>query len=795
VPPDNPFVGVAAFNGANVNVSSLRTEFWAVGLRNPWRMSFDPLTGRLWCGDVGQGTREEIDVIVRGGNYGWNYREGTVAGPRGNPPAGVSFIAPIWDYPNPAQGSSVTGGIVYRGSRYPALSGHYVFADFVSGRIWALDPDGENPVAANRVQLLATDGGISSFGLDPSTGEILLCDLSEGAIKRLVVTSATGGTPFPAALSATGAFTDLATLAPAPGVVAYEPNVSFWSDHAKKSRWFALPQVTGTFGFTRDGPWTLPTGAVWVKHFDLELTRGNPATSRRVETRFLVKTDSGAYGLTYRWNDAQTDAILVPEEGADAAFAVVDNGVAQTQTWHFPSRAECLACHTPAGGHALTFNTRQLNREHLFPGGPANTIAALAGAGYLDTRAPPPAASLPALASATDGQASLESRARAYLDVNCAQCHQPGGTALGSWDARASIPLSLTRIINGALVENGGDAANRVVVPGDPAHSRILQRMAVRGAGQMPPIGTTIRDAAGERLLDAWISALDDPLPLQPPGRIINLAARAMAGSGADAVIAGFVIAPGANKTVLVRGVGPALASPPFNIDGPLLDPLLTLFGPDSATRVAATNDDWTAGNAPTFAATGAFPLPTGSRDAALVMQLAPGAYTAHVAGAGGATGIALVEIYDADAAPAGAPLAAGLINTAVRARVGSGANILIPGIVVSAGADRTLLIRAVGPGLAAPPFNVPDALGSPVVALYIGAQAVAANTGWGTAVNAAEIRETARALGAFPLAEGSRDSALLVTLPAGAFTLQVSGANNTTGVALVEVYEAPGTR
>jgi uncharacterized repeat protein (TIGR03806 family) len=788
VPADNPFVGATVFNGAPVNAGAVRTEFWATGLRNPWRMSFDPATGMLWCGDVGQGTREEIDVIVRGGNYGWNYREGTIGGPRGNPPAGVSFVPPVWDYPNPAQGSSVTGGIVYRGARYPALVGQYLFADFVSGRIWSLRPDGTNPVPAANVQLLTTDGGISSFGINPSTGDILLCDLTENAIKRLVAVDPTGGAALPALLSGTGAFADVFTLTPAAGVVPYEPNVSFWSDHAKKRRWLALPDATSTFGFAADGPWMIPTGAVFVKHFDLELTRGDPSTARRVETRFLVKTASGSYGLTYRWNDSQTDAALVPDEGADQSFTVVENGVARTQTWHFPSRAECLTCHTPAGGHALSFNTRQLNREQTFAGGTANIISALAQAGYLNPSNPPAPETLPALAAMDAPGATLEHRARSYLDVNCAHCHQPEGSALGAWDARASTPLSLSSLVNGALVNNGGDIANRVLVPGNPPHSRILQRMSIRGPGQMPPIATTERDLAGETLIRNWIMALAEPSSPQPPSRIINLAARAQAGA-ADALIAGFVIPPGASKSVLIRAIGPALAAAPFNLAGTLPDPVLTLLGPDSTTRVAAANDNWNAGDAAAFAAAGAFALPPASRDAALIATLSPGSYTAQVGGAGSGSGVALVEIYDLDPAGGGGGR---LVNTAVRAQVGTGANVLIPGLAVSGGAEKTVLIRAVGPGISAAPFNVPGALANPVITLFAGTQGVATNTGWNSATNAAAIRSAGNLVGAFPLAEGSRDSALLVTLSPGPYTIQVSGANNTTGVALVEVYEVP---
>ena len=784
VPPDNPWVGATTFNGAAVSPTAVRTEFWAVGLRNPWRMSFDSATGKLWLGDVGQGTREEIDVIVRGGNYGWSYREGFVAGPRGNPPAAATatFLPPIWDYPNPAQGSSVTGGLVYRGSRLPGLVGRYVFTDFVSGRIWALEPDGDNPVTADRVQQIATDGGISSFGLNPATDDLLVTDLSENVIKRIVATTPGGGAnTWPATLSATGAFANLATLTSAPGVVAYEPNVSFWSDHARKRRWFALQDTTSVFGFAADGSWALPTGAVWVKHFDLETTRGVASTARRIETRFLVKTATGIHGATYRWNDAQTDATLVPEDGADQNFTVIENGGARPQTWRFPSRAECLTCHTQAGGFALSFNTRQLNRGDF--------LAQLASAGYLSTATTPPPATLPALAPGDHPTAALEWRVRSYLEANCASCHQPGGAALGHWDARSSVPLPLANLVNGPLIDNGGDPANRVIAPGDAAHSRILQRIATRGRGQMPPLVSNERDLAAESLLAQWIASLSTGGPAEPASRLINLAARAQVGAGANALIAGFVIAPGAEKRVLVRATGPALAAAPFNVAGTLADPVLTLLGPDSTTRVTASNDNWNAADAAVFATTGAFALSANSRDAAIVARLTPGAYTAQVTGAGNTTGVALVEVYDTDPVSAGT---ARLINTAVRAQVGTGAGILIPGLVVGAGAPKQVLIRAVGPTLGAAPFNVPGVLAQPVVTLFSGAQAVATNSAWNAAPNAAAIRDTARAVGAFALAENSRDSALLVTLAPGPYTIQVAGANATTGVALVEVYEVP---
>jgi len=226
VPRDNPFIGTTNFNGVAVNAASVRTEFWAVGLRNPWRVSFDPDSGVLYCGDVGQDAREEIDVIVKGGNYGWAYREGTLGGPK-TAPAGFVSIPPIVQYSHgngTNQGNSVTGGVVYRGQKISQLYGVYVFADYVSGRIWGARPSGTNVVP---FQLLTTDPGIAGFGIDPRNGDVLLADQSEDRIKRLVYNATQTGTPLPSTLADTGAFSDLATLTPHAGIVGYDIQVPF----------------------------------------------------------------------------------------------------------------------------------------------------------------------------------------------------------------------------------------------------------------------------------------------------------------------------------------------------------------------------------------------------------------------------------------------------------------------------------------------------------------------------------------------------------------------------------------
>ena len=780
IPADNPWIGATSFNGLAVTPSAVRTEFWAVGLRNPFRLAFDELTGALWCADVGLNLREEINLITRGANYGWDFREGTAAGPNAAAaPVGFTSTDPIYEY-NHTLGLSITGGVLYRGGKFPELHGRYLFSDYVSGRIWALADNSARPLPATQVKQLASESGLVAFTTDPRTGDILLADLDSNLVRRLVAVTATGPA-LPATLSATGAFSDLATLTPAPGVVPYAPNVSFWSDHAKKSRWFALPSATtGTFGFNATANWSLPTGAVWIKHFDLETTRGNPATARRIETRFLVKTTDGIYGLSYRWNDAQTDATLVAPDGTDATFTITENGATRPQVWRFPGRGECLQCHTPAGGYALSFNTRQLNRP--FPADPtAHQLTSLAAAGYLDVATlPAPTTTLPALAPADDVFSSIEQRARSYLDANCAQCHQPGGLGRGNWDARYSTPTAAAAIINGLLIDPQGNSSNRVIVPGDATHSMLLTRLQSAGALRMPPLASTETDAAGAALITQWIASL---APTRAD-RLVNLAARASAGLDSDTLATGFVIS-GAPKTVLVRAIGPTLAE--FGLNGFVAQPTLTLRPLGSAT-VLAQNTRWAADPAlaAAFTATGAFPLPAASADSALLATLAPGGYTAEVNGVGRTTGVALIEVYDADGAlPAGR-----LANTSVRARVGVDAEILIPGLTIRGAAPRTILIRAAGPALAG--FGVAGALAAPVLKLFSGQQELAANTRWTTAPNLAELRAATTATGAFTFAETSADSALLVTLAPGGYTIQISGAGRTSGVALVEVYEVP---
>lgn len=522
VPADNPFIGYTLWHSVAIDPATVRTEIFATGLRNPFRWSFDPPTGRIFLGDVGQGAYEEIDLVSKGDDLGWSWREGlheynSPPSPADPPPApdsgdppgtGFSPREPIYEYDHNndgigndavVYGNSVTGGMVYRGNRLTELYGAYIFADYGSGFIVALREQANGTWTGTR---LATDPNIVDFGTDPRNNDLIFCDLGDGQVKRLARTGQSGPQP-PELLSQTGVFSNLATLTPNPGVVDYEPNVSFWSDYAIKTRWFAIENLTDTVGFSEDGNWNLPTGMVWVKHFDIDTTRGNPATRRKLETRILVKTATETYGLSYQWREDQSDADLVPEEGLSELIPAGN----PTQTWRFPSRTECRVCHTPVAGHALSFDTRQLNRVHPYGAQMPNQIDALENAGYLTPgTAPATTNTLPAFAPADDATTSLEWRVRSYLAVNCVQCHQPGGASVGNWDARSTTLTDSANLIDGLLVNAGGDPANRWCVPGDTAHSMVLKRISGLGEARMPPLATNERDLAAEALIAEWIN-------------------------------------------------------------------------------------------------------------------------------------------------------------------------------------------------------------------------------------------------------------------------------------------------
>ncbi|MCA8965728.1 MAG: PQQ-dependent sugar dehydrogenase [Planctomycetes bacterium] len=489
VPGDNPFVG-----GSNGE----RPEIWAYGLRNPWRMSFDRVTGQLWVGDVGQDEVEEVDLITRGGNYGWPVYEGELSNrnPGALPP--TAFVQPVQTYHH-YQGRSITGGYVYRGSAVPALVGAYVYTDFTSGRVWALVHDGDQTVSNTQIASVTSP---ASFGEDEA-GELYVCCF-DGRIRKLLADAGGGPvTAIPTTLSATGLFADTAMLRPAPGVIEYDVNAPLWSDDARKRRWLALPG-SSRIGFDATAAWTFAVGTALVKHFEIETA---PGVTLRLETRVLLRQESGWVGFTYRWNGAGTDADLVGDVGDQVTFAVDDGlGGSRSQTWRFPARAECLQCHTSAAGHVLGVRTRQLNRDFDFPVRTDNQLRTWSHL-QLFTTDIGAHEQHPAYVDPLDAAAPLDDRARAWLAVNCANCHLPLGPTSVDLDLRFGVAATAMQLFGvGATTAVPGGSGQRAVA-GAHAQSDLWLRITRRDAYGMPPLGSNLVHDAGAQLLADWIDS------------------------------------------------------------------------------------------------------------------------------------------------------------------------------------------------------------------------------------------------------------------------------------------------
>jgi uncharacterized repeat protein (TIGR03806 family) len=488
IPKDNPFAGRGGVRG----------EIWAYGLRNPWRFSFDRPKGTLWAGDVGQDRHEEIDIIVRGGNYGWNIREGKHAlDPNAERSAVGEYIEPVLDYPR-VEGKSVTGGLVYRGRRLPDLAGSYLYADFVSGNVWALRWDGKK-VTANP-KIARTSLLISAFGEDEA-GEAYFTAF-DGFVYRFRVPAQKErpGPAFPRTLTETGLFASVKDHTPAAGLMPYTVNVPLWSDGAAKDRFLVLPDK-GKVVFAEQGPWEFPVGTVLVKTFLMNTDTEKPDEMRRLETRLLVHNLRGWEGYTYLWNEDETDGNLLADWPLTREFEVKTAAGPVKREWYFPSRSDCQACHTQNAGFVLGANTRQLNRMHEYGKVEDNQLWVFERLGIFSRPLPKPVRDLEALPDWQTKAVPTARLARAYLDANCAMCHSPGGRGHAGgagMDLRFHVPLA----------EAFPGKANWIT-PGDPARSVLLKRMTMRHANaQMPPLATNRVDEEAVNVIRGWIKKL-----------------------------------------------------------------------------------------------------------------------------------------------------------------------------------------------------------------------------------------------------------------------------------------------
>jgi uncharacterized repeat protein (TIGR03806 family) len=314
----------------------------------------------------------------------------------------------------------------------------------------------------------------------------------------------------PALLSQTGVFRSVKDLTPSQGLIPYDVNSPLWSDGAYKQRWIALPG-DARIGFAAKGEWKFPVGTVFVKHFELGTDDVRPEKRRRLETRLLVVGDAGGgFGVTYRWNADQTDAELL-STGETEEIPIATAKDPRRQKWVYPSRNDCLVCHTANAGFVLGVKTRQLNGTFAYPAGAKdNQLRTWNRLGLLEPSLKEAQIDrFDRIVAVTDKSARLEHRVRSYLDANCAQCHRPGG-ARGLFDARFDTPLESQNLVKGpvAAADLGvRDAA--LAAPGDPEKSVLYLRMKRRDEGlRMPPLASQLSDSDALAVLAAWIESL-----------------------------------------------------------------------------------------------------------------------------------------------------------------------------------------------------------------------------------------------------------------------------------------------
>jgi putative heme-binding domain-containing protein len=526
IPPDNPFL----------KTPKARPEVWAYGFRNPWRMSFDRPTGDLWVGDVGWELWEMIYRVKSGGNYGWSVMEGPQP-VRPDSLRGPTPISPPAIALEHTEAASITGGVVYRGKRLKELYGTYIFGDWVTRKLWGTKFDGEKKVSHQ--EIAQGNQRVIAFGVDQDQELYFLHHEEVGTLHQLVPNEAVKSyrPNFPRKLSETGIFTTvgskLGDQVPSPGVYPFTINAQRWSDHAVAERFVAFPGPSSAKvydGFVPipevffSGQVFLPKNGVLVKTLSMDMAVGDPSTRRRLETQLLHFDGKNWNAYTYGWNDAQTDADLVPASGMDRAISVVDPeapGGKRQQTWHYPSRAQCITCHNPWVGYALAFHPLQLRQPSAngtAKGKQIDGLTQLKQLGLIELYQAngnkkidsfPPVPSHHQLANPHDTGASLADRARSYLHVNCSHCHQPNAGGSVVIDLRKSTPDGETKTLGVNPVQGAFNIpAASIISPGDPYRSTLYYRMAKTGPGHMPHIGSELVDSRGLGLVRDWIERI-----------------------------------------------------------------------------------------------------------------------------------------------------------------------------------------------------------------------------------------------------------------------------------------------
>ena len=366
IPNDNPWLDVGG---------GLFEEFFHIGNRSPHRMTYDSISGRFWIGEIGASTREEINVfdplVDVGLNFEWPIKEGTYTYNPTVPQGPGTMTGPTLDFDR-AEASAIIGGYVIRSPELSEFEGQYICGDYAKRTVFVLDYDENTGLSTKQILFDFLPDDISSFGTDHQQN-IYIC--RNGNATNLYKVAASAGSPssYPATLSATGAFSDLANLTPSAGLIPYDMTEPFWSDRAEKKRWMAIPNDGShnmpdeQINFSENGDWDFPIGSVLIKHFDLPTDETNPSVVRRLETRFSIKALNGNfYFLTYKWRADGSDADLLTT-AVDESYSITTASGSYSQLWHYPSQSECATCHDPVLGGTLGPRTRYLNMDYTYP--------------------------------------------------------------------------------------------------------------------------------------------------------------------------------------------------------------------------------------------------------------------------------------------------------------------------------------------------------------------------------------------------------------------------------------------
>ena len=495
IPPDNPFV----------NTPGAHPAVWAYGMRNPWRMSFDDETKRLFVGDVGWELWEMIYDVEKGGNYGWSITEGPQPVKPGQKPGPTPIIKPLISHSH-VEAMSVTGGYSWRSKRLPSLYNQWIYGDYVTGKIWSFRHDGEQ--MRDHRELLDSHLRVICFARDHS-GEVLVVDYA-GQVYRFEENSGQGANrEFPRKLSETGLFSDIRALEPAAGVLPYEIEEEPWMDGAKAKRFIAVPgsqrldfhrRNNLAYGILRDF-FAFPTNTVLAK----TITLGK----RHLETQVLHFDGADWRPYNYVWNEEQTEAQLADGKGADIEVG------SSKQSWRIHSNTECMTCHMARPGFVLGFHHQFTDIRTTINERQQNQHEAWLKMGLLARK--------PKRQWWREKESPEQRQARAYLHVNCAHCHRRGGGGTAPFELRADTPLEKMKLFD--VKPNQGAFGMRdpaVVVPGDPYRSVLLYRMASTGGAHMPKLGAKTVDPRGLRIVWDWIADLGHGAPPelngQPPG-------------------------------------------------------------------------------------------------------------------------------------------------------------------------------------------------------------------------------------------------------------------------------------